>query len=91
MLMKKLFIYELSSVPIRVFLSYLFTLTVFFPFLPALISNTDTQPTLFLLAITAILLFLISPNFFWEHLNQDFSILVYVFALIIISIITIKY
>ncbi len=87
--MKKLFINDFGDIPVRVVLCFLFTLTVFFPFLPALISSADTQPTLFMLAITAILLFLISPNFFGSHLNQDFTILVYVFALILISFISI--
>jgi hypothetical protein len=87
--MKKLFSNDFASIPVRVVLCFLFTLTVFFPFLPAFISSTDTQPTLFMLAITAITLFLISPKFFSTHLNQDFTILVYIFALILISFISI--
>jgi hypothetical protein len=87
--MKKLFINDFGDIPVRVVLCFLFTLTAFFPFLPALISSADTQPTLFMLAITAILLFLISPNFFGSHLKQDFTIIVYVFALLLISFISI--
>ena len=87
--MIKLFFKDLGSLPVRVVLCFLFTLTVFFPFLPAFISSSDTQPTLFLLAITAILLFLISPNFFSQHLDQDFTILIYVFILVIFSIFSI--
>ena len=87
--MIKLFFKDLGSLPVRVVLCFLFTLTVFFPFLPAFISSSDTQPTLFLLAITAILLFLISPNFFSQHLDHDFTILIYVFILVIFSIFSI--
>jgi hypothetical protein len=87
--MKKFFINNFADTPVRVVLCFLFTLTVFFPFLPVLISSADTQPNTFMLAITAILLFLISPNFFGAHLKQDFTILVYVFALILISFISI--
>jgi hypothetical protein len=89
--MKKLVSNDFNSIPVRVVICFLFTLTVFFPFLPAFISSTDTQPTLFMLAITAIVLFLISPNFFSAHLNEDFTILVYVFALIVISFLSILF
>jgi hypothetical protein len=87
--MKFLSYQEIGDISVRVLINFLFTLTIFFPFIPAFISSTDTQPTLFLLAITAILLFLISPNFFSQHLEQDFTILIYVFVLVVFSIISI--
>ncbi len=87
--MKNLYGNDFGSIPVRVVLCFLFTITVFFPFIPAFISNTDTQPTLFLLSFTTVLIFLISPNFYGKYLNQDFSILLYVFSIIIISIISI--
>jgi hypothetical protein len=78
-----------ETIPVRVFICFLFTLTVFFPFMPAFISSTDTQPTLFLLAFTAVTIFLISPNFYAYYLKEDYTILVYVLAIILISIISI--
>lgn len=78
-----------GTIPVRVFICFLFTLTVFFPFIPSLISSTDTQPTLFLLAITAVSIFLISPNFYSQFLKEDYSVLVYIFLLIFFSIFSI--
>ncbi|MEI8109561.1 MAG: hypothetical protein WCH59_01115 [Chitinophagia bacterium] len=84
-----LYIKKLGNIPIRLIICFLFTTTVFFPFIPVVISSTDTQPTFFLLSITTISIFLISPHFYSNYLKEDYSILVYVFLIIFCSLLSI--
>lgn len=80
---------DIGAIKARNFLSFLFTLTIFFPFIPAFITTSDTQPTLTMLALTTILIFFQAPSFYKEYQNQNYSIIVYFFCLILFSIFSI--
>ncbi len=80
---------KIRDTKVRNTISFIFIISIFFPFIPSYISTTDTQPTLMIIALIAIYFFVNYPDFYQKYKSQDFTVLIYIFYVIAFSYLSI--